>query len=68
MAGNVFGIVMGLLLIALGVKAFTPGGLPFGRSRALRGGPAMVIGAVCILLGVASLGMSAWMFQRMQPH
>ncbi len=68
MAGSLFGIVLGLLMIALGIKGFTPGGLPFGRSQALRGGPAMVIGAVCILLGVASLGMSAWTLQRMQSH
>ena len=64
MGGNLFGIVLGLLLIVLGVKGFTPGGLPFARSKALRGGPAMTIGSVSILLGVALLGTSLWFWNR----
>lgn len=59
-----FGIALGVLAIGFGLKCFTPGGLPFARSKALRGGPAMAIGAVSLMLGVALLGTSIFFWNR----
>jgi hypothetical protein len=45
------GIILGIFTIGLGVKAFTPTGLPLSKTKNLTGASARVIGVVCILLG-----------------
>jgi len=47
------GLILGVFVILLGVKAFTPSGIPFTREKNLTGVTAKIIGGVCILLGVA---------------
>ena len=47
------GIILGIFVILLGAKAFTPKGLPLTKEKNLTGTPAKVIGVVCIVLGVA---------------
>ena len=49
------GIFLGVGAIALGVKAFTPPGLPLTTRKNLTGRSAKVIGSVCILLGLLFL-------------
>lgn len=46
------GIPLGILTVVLGIKAFTPGGLPLTRSRSLHGGGAKATGAICIFVGL----------------
>jgi hypothetical protein len=46
------GIILGVLSIGLGAKAFTPKGLPLSKTKDLTGPWAKVIGVFCILLGV----------------
>lgn len=46
------GLVIGVLAILLGAKAFTETGLPLSKDKNLTGPTAKVIGVVCILLGV----------------
>ena len=48
-------IIVGILAILLGAKAFTPTGLPLTRTKNLTGTTAKVIGVVCILVGLAFL-------------
>ncbi len=48
------GVILGAFTILLGVKAFTPSGLPLTRSKNLTGATAKVVGVVCILLGGAT--------------
>jgi len=48
-----FGLILGVFTILLGGKAFTPAGIPLTRKRNLRGKTAKLIGAFCILLGLA---------------
>ncbi len=55
MIGNLLGIVLGLGAIALGCKGFTRSGLPFSPYKSITGGPAKVIGGVCILVGLGFL-------------
>ena len=45
------GIVLGVLTIILGAKAFTPKGLPVTSKQNLTGKPAKIIGVICIILG-----------------
>lgn len=47
------GIILGIFVIILGAKAFTPKGLPLTKEKNLTGTPAKVIGIICILLGLA---------------
>jgi hypothetical protein len=59
------GILIGLLPIGLGIKAFTRDGLPLTRSKTLKGAAAKAIGVICILVGVAFIAegtFSAWLF------
>lgn len=46
------GIILGVMTIALGFKAFTPQGLPLTKKKSLAGSTAKVIGVICILLGL----------------
>ena len=45
------GIILGVFTVLLGLKAFTPKGLPLTKTRNLTGVGAKVIGVVCVLLG-----------------
>ena len=45
------GIVIGVLAILLGGKAFTATGLPLTKAKNLTGTTAKVIGTICILIG-----------------
>ena len=47
------GIILGVFVIILGAKAFSPTGIPLTREKKLTGTAAKIIGAVCIVLGVA---------------
>ena len=49
------GLILGVLVILLGAKAFTPTGIPLTKDKNLTGTTAKIIGAVCILLGIAFL-------------
>ena len=64
MFGNILGIVLGLAAIGLGLKGFSPGGLPLGRDRAIREGAGKVIGFVFILMGLGFIVISAWSAAR----
>ena len=46
------GIPLGVFAIFLGVKAFTPTGLPLTKRKNLTGTSAKVIGLLCICLGL----------------
>ncbi|SIO35530.1 hypothetical protein SAMN05444166_4043 [Singulisphaera sp. GP187] len=48
-----FSFILAAFTIGLGLKAFTPAGLPLNSKKNLTGVPAKVIGIVCVLLGVA---------------
>jgi hypothetical protein len=47
------GIVIGIAALLLGLKGFTPAGLPFTKNKRLTGTTAKVVGAACLLLGLA---------------
>ena len=46
------GLIVGVLAVSLGAKAFTPKGLPLTKKRNLTGTAAKTVGAACILLGL----------------
>jgi hypothetical protein len=46
------GYILGALCIALGLKAFTPAGLPVTKTKSVSGTSGKVLGAACILLGI----------------
>ena len=52
-AEEMLGIVLGILAVVLGAKAFTKTGLPLTREKSLTGVSAKVIGVICIVLGAA---------------
>ncbi|EAQ82578.1 hypothetical protein [Blastopirellula marina] len=45
------GIILGIVSIGLGLKGFTPSGLPLTRKKNITGVTAIVIGVFCCLLG-----------------
>lgn len=49
------GILVGIAAILLGVKGFTREGLPFTSKKRLTGTAAMVVGVICLLIGLAFL-------------
>ena len=49
------GIVLGIAAILLGLKGFTPAGLPLTKKKRLTGTTAKILGALCLLLGLALL-------------
>jgi hypothetical protein len=51
------GLIIGLLPIALGIKAFTRDGLSVTRSKNIRGRGAKTIGVICIFVAWRSLPM-----------
>jgi hypothetical protein len=48
---DVLSIILGVMTIGLGAKAFTPGGLPLTWARSLTGGLGREVGVACIVLG-----------------
>jgi len=46
------GLILGVVVILLGVKAFTENGIPLTKEKNLTGTTAKVIGVICILLGI----------------
>ena len=60
MIGDVIGILIGVGAIALGIKGFTATGLPFTQTKRITGAPAIVIGILCILFGIAAIAGSLW--------
>ena len=47
------GILIGIGAILLGAKGFTRDGLPFTKKKRLTGAGAKVVGAICLLIGLA---------------
>lgn len=47
------GVILGIFMIILGGKAFTPKGIPLTRDKNLTGTAAKVIGVICVFLGLA---------------
>jgi len=45
------GIILGIVTILLGTKAYSPQGLPLSPGRNLTGTTGKVVGVICILLG-----------------
>lgn len=45
------GVSIGLVI--LGVKGFTASGLALSKTKTLRGRPAMIVGSICIVAGLA---------------
>lgn len=54
------GIIIGVLAILLGLKAFTPSGLPLTKAKNLTGAGAKVIGVICVLLGALFVVDGIW--------
>ena len=59
-------LFVGAAAILLGIKGFTPGGLPLTKKKNLTGKTAIIIGIGCILLGVAFILDGIWMLNRIQ--
>jgi hypothetical protein len=55
-----FGIVIGIAAILLGLKGFTPAGLPLTSKKRLTGTTAKVLGAICLLVGLAFIADGAY--------
>jgi len=53
------GILIGIGAILLGVKGFTPEGLPFTRKTRIKGTAGIIVGIVCLLLGILLLASGA---------
>ena len=45
------GLILGVFVVVLGAKAFTPTGIPLTREKNLTGVAAKVIGVICLLFG-----------------
>ena len=52
MVGAIIGLTIGVAAILLGVKGFTREGIPFTAKTKITGTPAIVIGVVCVLIGL----------------
>ena len=48
---------LGVATMGLGVKAFTPAGIPLTQNKNLTGGPAKVLGVLCFVLGLGFFGL-----------
>ena len=51
MIGMILGLIIGFATIGLGMKAFTPKGLPLTSTKTLTGTTAKLVGIGCIILG-----------------
>jgi len=50
--GALIGIGIGVGSVLLGLKGFSPEGLPFTEEKRIKGNPAKIIGAICFVLGI----------------
>jgi hypothetical protein len=57
-------LVVGFIVIAMGIKAMTPAGIPLTRKKRLHGFWAKVAGGFCLLLGPLMLVDGAWSLIR----
>jgi hypothetical protein len=48
-------LILGAFTLGLGIRGFSPGGLPFTKTRNLTGFKAKVIGGGCVALAVVFL-------------
>ena len=51
---------LSFLVMILGAKGFTRGGLPFSSTTRLRGGRGRAVGAACVAAGLAGAGFAYW--------
>ena len=58
------GLLIGLGAIGLGIKGFGPWGIPLSKEKSLEGNAAKVAGAICFLIGLGLIAVSAWTFLR----
>ena len=54
------GIVLGIATLLLGLKGFSPAGLPLTSKKRLTGTTAKILGALCLLLGLALIADGAY--------
>lgn len=54
--------VLSILLIVIGIKGFTAGGLQFSKNTVLKGTPGKVVGTLCILLGIGLIPLFLLLF------
>lgn len=52
MIGPIILLFVGIGAIGLGLKGFTPAGIPWSGSKTIKGNAARIIGAICLLLGI----------------
>jgi hypothetical protein len=60
-----FGIVIGIAAILLGLRGFSRDGLPLTRKKRLTGTTAKVVGALCLLIGLAFIADGVYLINTM---
>jgi hypothetical protein len=55
MPAIVIAMAIGIVAILLGVKGFTPEGIPFTKKTHIKGTAGIIVGIVCLLLGILFL-------------
>jgi hypothetical protein len=60
-----FGIIIGIAAILLGLRGFSRDGLPLTSKRRLTGTAAKVVGALCLLAGLAFIADGVYMINTM---
>ncbi len=53
MCGSVIWMLLGIGIVSLATKGFSPGGMPLDRTRRITGPVAKIIGVVLLVLGFA---------------
>ena len=51
--GTISIITLGIAVIGLGCKGFTPKGLPWSKAHNITGKPAEIVGVGCMMIGAA---------------
>lgn len=51
-------VIGGVLCIMMGIKGFTPDGIPLSKNKVITGPPAYAIGVGCILIGLLFIGFT----------
>ena len=64
---DVGAIVIAIAIVALGLKGFSPTGLPLTGTKSITGAPAKIIGAICIAVGLAAFAfaLGVWILREM---
>lgn len=67
MSGFVFIVIVAAMTIAVGLKGFTPQGLPITQEKKLTGTRAKIVGALCLAVGVGLLLLAplSWILNAM---